>query len=687
MIGLALAWLLAGNPPARAGLAERDLAGLITPPMQLGTRDAALPIWTLLDGGGAMIGYVFESVDLAPIPGFSGTPIDLLITVDKAGTFMDVRVLSQNEPVFVDGLGVEPMNEFVRQYAGKSVATNIKVGNAHNDDRRDSANTYIDGVTKATASVRIINETVLASALKVARERMAGVSPKPASRPKPDVRQAMDWNALVAAGLLNHLHLTNRDVAAGFAGTQFAADAADADPDGLFLDLWYADIGVPTIAAALLTEEGRRRVARHVESYEEPVLVLANGPYSITGENFVRNSVPDLMSIHQQGFPVNLRDADVETDFQPGLPRFAQALVLRIDTRLGFDPATPWDLGIRVRRDGGMLYSASAAHDFTTTYQLAADWFEAPKAEVDLPQWLIAWTSEPWEIGGLLVFLAALALVLARQSWAVTPPSRLTPLRLAMLAVTLGFVGWYGQGQLSIVNLLALDKALVAGDSLAFFLHDPFTVVVWLFTFATLLIWGRGSFCGWLCPFGALQELVGAAGRRLGLREIRVPWPLHRRLLGLKYAVLGVLLVAAPLSPALTDRLVEVEPFKTAITLMFVRSWPFNLYAVAMLGLSLAVYKGYCRYLCPLGAGLALLGRLRRWDWIPRRVECGSPCQLCAVRCRYQAIDRAGRIDYAECFQCLDCVAIVDDATTCVPLVMAAKRARSPREKIHVPTH
>jgi len=212
-------------------------------------------------------------------------------------------------------------------------------------------------------------------------------------------------------------------------------------------------------------------------------------------------------------------------------------------------------------------------------------------------------------------------------------------------------------------------------------------VVVWLFTFATLLIWGRGSFCGWLCPFGALQELVGAAGRRLGLREIRVPWPLHRRLLGLKYAVLGVLLVAAPLSPALTDRLVEVEPFKTAITLMFVRSWPFNLYAVAMLGLSLAVYKGYCRYLCPLGAGLALLGRLRRWDWIPRRVECGSPCQLCAVRCRYQAIDRAGRIDYAECFQCLDCVAIVDDATTCVPLVMAAKRARSPREKIHVPTH
>ena len=68
--------------PARAGLSERDLAAMITPPLQLGTHDVGLPVWTLLDGGGAFIGYVFESRDLAPLPGFSGTPINLLIAMD-----------------------------------------------------------------------------------------------------------------------------------------------------------------------------------------------------------------------------------------------------------------------------------------------------------------------------------------------------------------------------------------------------------------------------------------------------------------------------------------------------------------------------------------------------------------------------------------------------------------------------
>ena len=52
-----------------------------------------------------------------------------------------------------------------------------------------------------------------------------------------------------------------------------------------------------------------------------------------------------------------------------------------------------------------------------------------------------------------------------------------------------------------------------------------------------------------------------------------------------------------------------------------------------------------------------------------------QPCQLCTVRCKYGAIDRQGRIDYEECFQCLDCVTIKEYPKTCVPLVLAAKMA------------
>ena len=74
---------------------------------------------------------------------------------------------------------------------------------------------------------------------------------------------------------------------------------------------------------------------------------------------------------------------------------------------------------------------------------------------------------------------------------------------------------------------------------------------------------------------------------------------------------------------------------------------------------------------------LALGGLARRFDWIPRRTDCGSPCQLCKVRCNYNAIEKSGAIRYDECFQCLDCVTIHEDQATCVPLVLAAKRRQA----------
>jgi polyferredoxin len=152
---------------------------------------------------------------------------------------------------------------------------------------------------------------------------------------------------------------------------------------------------------------------------------------------------------------------------------------------------------------------------------------------------------------------------------------------------------------------------------------------------------------------------------------------MDRQLKRLKYALLLVILAAACSSVRWTDRLVELEPFKTSITLNFVRAWPFVLWALAGVVSSLWVYKGYCRYVCPLGAAMALLGRLRRFDWIARRVECGAPCQRCRSACAYQAIEKTGRIDYVECFQCLDCVVIHASPTLCVPVFNAQRKGRT----------
>jgi len=156
-----------------------------------------------------------------------------------------------------------------------------------------------------------------------------------------------------------------------------------------------------------------------------------------------------------------------------------------------------------------------------------------------------------------------------------------------------------------------------------------------------------------------------------------VPDRWDARLKWLKYIALAAVLAAAAIPEAPAETVAEIEPFKTAITLGFARSAPFAIYAVGLVIGGAFVYKFFCRYLCPLGAAFAVLGLLRRWDWLPRRIECGDPCQLCRVKCRYNAIRKTGEIVYRECFQCLDCVVIHNDAAQCVPLALAAKRGRA----------
>jgi len=190
---------------------------------------------------------------------------------------------------------------------------------------------------------------------------------------------------------------------------------------------------------------------------------------------------------------------------------------------------------------------------------------------------------------------------------------------------------------------------------------------------------GRGVFCGWLCPFGALQELLGQLARALGVPQYNPPAALEKRLWMVKYvaaaAVLALVLSGIDSAQATT----ELEPFKTAITSKFVRAWPFVIYAGVLLGIGLFSERAYCRFLCPLGGVLAALDRLHLLNLLKRRPECGSPCRLCERACPVRAIEPTGKIVTAECFQCLDCQVEYYDDKRCPPLVQAAKLRNSAR--------
>ena len=88
----------------------------------------------------------------------------------------------------------------------------------------------------------------------------------------------------------------------------------------------------------------------------------------------------------------------------------------------------------------------------------------------------------------------------------------------------------------------------------------------------------------------------------------------------------------------------------------------------------------------PLRCSIAAVNFLQRWSWIPRRDACGTPCQSCRHRCEYQAISPVGKINYSECFQCLDCVSIYQDQERCLPLIQERKLKRK-NDKRFIPIY
>jgi transcriptional regulator of nitric oxide reductase len=681
LVGVMLA-LLASSMACAGVMTKETLARAFPAPLIIGDKDTALPVWPIFKQeltSTPLIGYAFESIDLAPIPGFSGTPFNLLVALNANGDFMDVQVLSQHEPVFLEGLGPEPMLRFVEQYKGLSLKQNIKIGGGQNNG--GNANVVIQGVAKATASVRILNQSLLSSSLKVARSKMGyaqGRDPDLIARIKPEVMDILDWDKLLSKGLVSQRVFSNRMVNAAFAGT--AAEDSDAEgraaPDAVFETLYATPLHVPTIGRNLLSQRDWDYLQGRLEPGDSALLVMAKGRYSMLGDEFTRGAVPSRITLRQGELPLELRDLDIDLYEPLRVPealKDAEWKIFRVIAPAGLDPSQPLEFSLRVIRTKGEMYGERVGKDFMVKTELPDRYYEAAKS--DNKTWHSLWMDRWWELAVLAAGLAVLTWALLKPTWLTQSMRRLNRFRTAYMLFTLGFIGWYAQGQLSIVNLTGVVRALVEQRSLGFFLYDPMTVLLWAFTAVTFFVWGRGTFCGWLCPFGALQELIGNAARALKVPQIRLSVQTDSRLKKLKYLVLAVIMVSALVSVTWTDRLVEVEPFKTSITLLFVRSWPFVAWAVALLVVNAVIYKSFCRYLCPLGAGMALLGRLRLQNWISRRTECGQPCQRCANDCRYQSIKKSGAVDYVECFQCLDCVAIEQSSDLCVPKILDKKRS------------
>lgn len=642
---------------------------------------------TLADGVGTVYGYAYQSINVTQIPAYSGKPINMQVLLDPQGVIVDAYVLEHHEPILLIGIPEQKLHDFDLKYAGIKADQRVVVGRSS-----DKSAVTVDAVTGATVTVMVVNEIIMGSAHKVAAS-LGLVKDNLEARQKPalvraDVYKPASWAELTGNGAIRRLHLTNGQINEAFKGTAAeGVDEASAEELGeTFIDLYAAHLNPPTIGRNLLGDNQYRFLMEELKPGEHAIAVLGSGEYSFKGSGYVRGGIFDRVQVRQFGNIISFRDLDFQRlndVYAEGIPEFKEMAIFIIREQTGFDPGTPWTLELLVRRQTGPVDGIFTS--FELPYQIPEEYIERPQPtaeelaiieEANRPMWVNIWYQKSFQIGVILVALGLLTVILFLQDKLTKHPTFLKRLRHGYLVFTVVFIGWYALGQLSVVNVLTFVHALVKDFRWELFLTDPVIFILWVFTAASILLWGRGVFCGWLCPFGALQELINEAARKLKIPQYDVPFAVHERLWAIKYIVLLVLFGISLESMMMAEKAAEVEPFKTAITLKFDRQWWFVLYAVALLVVNIFTRKVYCRYICPLGAGLAITGRFRLFDWLKRRKECGNPCQICANECEVQAIHPDGHINHNECHYCLDCQMTYHNDNKCPPLVNKNKRKK-----------
>ncbi len=665
-----------------------------------------------------LLGFVYLNSEFANSTGYSGKPIQLLVGIDPKGVLTGLKLVEHKEPIVLLGIPEKRVLEAINKLIGADMDSVV---------RGAAPSPQVDIVSGATVTVLVMGDSIVRSATKLIKSGRLGAQgnavaiavPQASKAIDPGKSEVRDWQSLVGDGSVRRLILSVADVNKAFEKSGNAAAAArpeEGDPDDTFIDLYVADVAVPTIGRSLLGDDGYNRLAGRLKPGQQALIVAGSGRYSFKGAAYVRGGIFDRIELIQDTNSIRFRDRDhtrLGNLSAEGAPDFPEIALFTVPPEFALDPTEPWVLQLLVQRvvatrdkawltfDLGYTLpdayvkreSAPPVRQQATTSPAASPEAPVPAkrdaaasfATEDEPLWMKIWRGNVVKISTTIVALGALTLIFFFQNALVRRPKVYVWVRRGYLLFILVWLGWYANAQLSVVNVLTFANSLLTDFSWEYFLSSPLIFLLWASIAAGLLFWGRGPFCGWLCPFGALQELLNNIAQAVKIPQYRLPWGLHERLWPIKYIIFLGLFGMSLYSTAFAEQLAEVEPFKTAIVLKFAREWPFVIYALTVLSAGLFVERFFCRYMCPLGAALAIPGRIRMFEWLRRWPECGTPCQRCAKECPVQAIHPEGHINVNECIYCMHCQELYFDDHRC-PHMIQVRLKREKRDALSSPS-
>ena len=668
-------------------VAEVPASELVEGATAYGAMLEAVPVVPILNGS-ELLGYAYITSDFVGTTGYSGKPIHMMVAMDPDAILLRAELVEHHEPIVLIGIPEREIRDMTEAYIGMDIVAEAAAEGVGHD---------VEIISGATVTIMIIDDSVVRASIKVARALgLGGLDNSAAERGPTHVlnmeeTEVYDWGTLVGDGSVRRLTIDVGQINEAFVATgdpRVNRYPEKGEPEDTYIDLNLALVSAPGIGLSLLGENEYNNLTEWMEEGDNAIFLAGRGIFSFKGSGYVRGGIFDRIQLVQGDISVRFRDRQnrrIRVVAAEGAPGFPEMDIFKIPADAGFDPTKPFRIQLLTLRPVGAIEKIFLTYDLgynlpprylTALAAPQAPLLEDSQSDADARTllWQRIWQSKKVEIGLLIGMLTVLTGVFFFQFQATRNARLFYWFRMSFLVMTLGYLGFAQNAQLSVVNLMALGASLRSGFGWDAFLMDPLVFILWVSVAVTILFWGRGGYCGWLCPFGALQEITNQIARFFKVPQWTLPWGLHERIWPLKYMIFLGLFGISLVSMSVAEHYAEIEPFKTSIILKFAREWPFVLFATVILGIGLFIERFYCRYLCPLGAALAIPGRLRMFDWLKRYKECGSPCQTCANECFVQAIHPTGEINPNECLSCLHCQVDYQDHDICPVVIKKDKR-------------
>ena len=185
------------------------------------------------------------------------------------------------------------------------------------------------------------------------------------------------------------------------------------------------------------------------------------------------------------------------------------------------------------------------------------------------------------------------------------------------------------------------------------------TMTLFVITLVIAILFRR-SFCGLICPFGALQEFFAKLGQKIFKGKMVIPAKLDQALRYLKYIVLAVTVFYAWKTAGLW--MAPYDPWSAYAHLPEGLESVWAESAVGLIILVITIFgsliydRFFCKYLCPVGALYGIVGKISPLKVVRNESACIN-CGICNKGCPMNIdVQHSSKVTSAECINCQTCV-------------------------------